>query len=75
MTTPEDQPQAHKDPLILWWMPILALVAPIIAAAWKGATADSDVLKDALVALVWPGLPLYFGLLAILWGGWKIDLE
>jgi hypothetical protein len=27
------------------------------------------------VALIWPGLPLYLVTLAVLWGGWKIELE
>ena len=65
----------HKDPLVLWWMPVLSLIAPIVSAAWKGATADSGVAKEALIGLVWPGLPLYFGLLVIFVAAWKIELE
>jgi len=63
------------DPLILWWMPVVALLAPIIAFAWTFATVDSDALGKALVAIVWPGLPLYLVTVAVLWGGWKIELE
>jgi hypothetical protein len=65
----------EKEPLILWWMPVVALLAPIIAAAWFGATADSNAAGEAVVALIWPGLPLYLVTLAVLWGGWKIELE
>jgi hypothetical protein len=72
---PQPQPAEHKDPFVLWWMPVLALIAPIVAAAWKGATADSDVAKEVLIGIVWPGLPLYFGLLAIFVAAWKIELE
>jgi hypothetical protein len=61
--------------LILWWMPVVALVAPLVWAAWQGASADADGLSEALSALLWPGVALYFGALAVLWGGWKIDLE
>jgi hypothetical protein len=68
-------PDAPKDPLVLWWMPVVAIVAPIIAAAWKGATADSGALKEALIGFAWPGLPLYFGLLVIFIAAWKIELE
>jgi hypothetical protein len=56
-------------------MPVVALVAPVVAAAWFGATADSNAAGEAAVALIWPGLPLYLVTLAVLWGGWKIELE
>jgi hypothetical protein len=63
------------EPLILWWMPVVALLAPIIASIWTAATADSDAIGKALIAIVWPGLPLYAVVVAVLWGGWKIELE
>jgi len=58
-----------------WWMPVVALVAPIISGAWQGATADADVFKHVMTGLLWPGLPLYFGLIALFWAAWKIELE
>ena len=61
-----------REPLILWWMPVVALIAPLIWAAW---TAVRDGAGDGLVALAWPGLALYFGSVAVLWAGWKIELE
>jgi hypothetical protein len=64
-----------REPVILWWMPVVALLAPVIWAAWKAMSADQDALDEALLALVWPGVLLYFGTVAILWGGWKLDLE
>jgi hypothetical protein len=64
-----------REPLILWWMPVVALLAPLLLAAWQGATADTDAIETALRTLVWPGVLLYAGALAVLWGGWKIDLE
>ena len=64
-----------KEPLILWWMPIVALLAPLIAVIWAGTTADDDALGEAALALVWPGVPLYLVTVAVLWGGWKIELE
>jgi hypothetical protein len=56
-------------------MPIVAVLAPLVWAAWTGASADDDGLSEALIALLWPGVALYFGALALLWGGWKIELE
>jgi hypothetical protein len=70
-----EQKTKPKEPLILWWMPLVALLTPIVWAAWKGASADSGALGEAAFALVWPGVLLYAGTLAVLWGGWKIDLE
>jgi hypothetical protein len=68
--------QARKnEPLILWWMPVVALIGPIIAAFWFGATADEGALGEAAFALIWPGAPVYLITLAVLWGGWKIELE
>jgi hypothetical protein len=64
-----------KEPLLLWWMPIVALLAPLAWAAWAGASADADALSEALRSLLWPGVALYFGAIAVLWAGWKIDLE
>jgi hypothetical protein len=63
------------EPLILWWMPVVALLGPILAFAWTLGTADSDALGKALFALLWPGVPLYAVTVAVLWGGWKIELE
>jgi hypothetical protein len=60
--------------LLLWWMPLVALAAPVIFAAWTAASADADAAASALTALAWPGAALYFGALAVLWAGWKIEL-
>jgi hypothetical protein len=72
---PEDGAETHKDPWVQWWMPVLAVIAPAVSAAWKGATADSGALKEALLGFAWPGLPLYFGLLIIFIAAYKIELE
>jgi hypothetical protein len=62
-----------REPLLLWWMPLLALAGPVIYAAWTAASAQN--LTDVAFSLVWPGLALYAATLAVLWAGWKIDLE
>jgi hypothetical protein len=64
-----------REPLLLWWMPVVALLAPVVFAAWQGVSADGDGLADAISALFWPGVPLYFAAIAVLWAGWKIELE
>jgi hypothetical protein len=69
----EEAPQ--KEPLVLWWMPVLALVAPLVGAAWFGVSAEDDALGEAAFALIWPGVPAYFAALAVFWLGWKIELE
>jgi hypothetical protein len=66
-----EQPEP-REPLILWWMPVVALIAPLVWAGWKLA---DDSAGDALTALVWPGIALYLGTVAVLWAGWKIELE
>ena len=63
------------EPLILWWMPVVALLTPAIAFAWTLGTAEGDAVGKAALALLWPGLPLYLATVAVLWGGWKIELE
>ena len=65
----------HKEPFILWWMPLVALLAPLAWAAWAGATADTGGLEAAATAFLWPGVLFYAGAVAVLWAGWKIDLE
>ena len=69
------RPPRPKEPLILWWMPVVALAAPLAFAAWKAASADAGPLTAGLNALAWPGILLYVGAVAVLWGGWKIELE
>jgi hypothetical protein len=66
---------APREPLLLWWMPLVALAAPVIFAAWTAASADVDAAGSVLNALVWPGVALYLGAMAVLWAGWKIELE
>ena len=56
-------------------MPLVALVAPLIFAAWKLVSVEGDALAEALLALAWPGVLLYVGAVAVLWAGWKIELE
>jgi hypothetical protein len=56
-------------------MPVLALVAPLVSAAWFGVSAEEDALGEAAFALIWPGVPAYFAALAVFWLGWKIELE
>ena len=63
------------EPLLPWWMLALALVAPLAYAAWRAVTADAGGLEEGLVALLWPGVLLYLGGVAVLWAGWKIELE
>ena len=67
------RPPRPQEPFILWWMPVVAIVAPIVWAAWIGASENG--LEDALMALAWPGIALYAGAFALLWGAWKIELE
>jgi hypothetical protein len=55
-------------------MPVVGLLAPLIVAAWTGATGE-DGLAGALLAFFWPGVLFYAGAIAVLWAGWKIDLE
>ncbi len=65
----------EHEPFILWWMPVVALLAPLAYAAWRAVSADSGALSAAALAFVWPGVLFYVGAIAVLWGGWKIELE
>jgi hypothetical protein len=56
-------------------MPVVALAAPLVWAAWEAVSADSNGLDAALSSLLWPGVALYLGAMAVLWAGWKIELE
>ncbi len=71
MANADDQ----REPLLLWWMPVVALLAPLGYAAWRGVTAGSGALGEAALAFVWPGFLSWLAAVAVLWAGWKIDLE
>ncbi len=68
-------PPEIREPLIVWWMPVVSLLAPLLFAAWSGVSAEDHALRSGLTALVWPGIGFYLGALAVLWAGWKIELE
>jgi hypothetical protein len=70
-----EEQESPREPLILWWMPLVALLAPLVWAAWEAASAESGALGEAFEALLWPGVALYLGTVAVLWAGWKIELE
>ena len=72
---PKPREPRPKEPLLLWWMPVVALLAPAVFAAWTLASTEEDAFSEALLALAWPGAALYLVMLAILWAGWKIELE
>jgi hypothetical protein len=67
--------EKSAEPLLPWWMPVVALVSPLAFAAWRAVSAESGALSQALESLLWPGVALYLGTLAVLWAGWKIELE
>jgi hypothetical protein len=75
VTREENAEPEKREPLLLWWMPVLALIAPVVAAAWLGVSAEADALGEAAFGLIWPGVPAYFATLAVFWLGWKVDLE
>jgi hypothetical protein len=56
-------------------MPLLALLAPLGFAAWKAVSAEDGALGEAALAFLWPGVLFFLGAVAVLWAGWKIDLE
>jgi hypothetical protein len=56
-------------------MPVVSLFAPLIFAAWKVASAETHAVHTGLAALVWPGAAFYLAAVAVLWAGWKIELE
>ena len=60
---------------MLWWMPVVALVAPFGYACWQAATADGGALRHAAIGFLWPGVLIYLGAVAVLWAGWKVELE
>ena len=75
MTRRKKTAPKQDEPLVQRWMPLLALLAPLIAAAWLGVSADGDALSKAAFGLIWPGVPAYFATLAVFVLAWKIELE
>jgi hypothetical protein len=71
----EEKNEHPREPLLLWWMPIVALLAPLVWAAWTAVSADANAFSEAARAMAWPGVALYLGAMAVIWAGWKIELE
>ncbi len=71
----KENEREKAEAFLLWWMPIVAVIAPLGFAAWKAVSANSGALREAAIAFAWPGVLIYLGAIAVLWAGWKIDLE
>ena len=58
-----------------WWMPAIALLAPIGFGVYRAFAGQDGAGAEFLRALLWPGAALYVVALAIVWAGWTLELE
>jgi len=79
MSHRRDKTSSSNDRALAGWSGLLALAGTAAFAAWRAAAADAEGTGDRLAAfgsnLLWPGVLIFFGLAAMVWMGWKINLD
>ena len=64
--------------LALWCL-VLALAGTAAFASWRAVAQEATDLGERLgtfgESLLWPGALIFFGIAAMVWMGWKINLD
>ena len=60
---------------LAWWMPLLALIAPLGFGVFRAFAGDDGAMTEFGRALWWPGAAIYVVTLVIVWAGWTLELE
>ena len=54
---------------------LLGLAAASAFGAYQAVNGDDSALRDFAVNLVWPGGIIFAGVAAVVWFGWKANLD
>lgn len=73
---------ADREPQLSWADVVLIVAAALLGlaaasafGAYQAVNGDNSALRDFAVNLVWPGGLIFAGVAAVVWFGWKANLE
>ncbi|MGB2693752.1 MAG: hypothetical protein WBD55_01040 [Dehalococcoidia bacterium] len=67
----------REDLLLTLWATVLGLAAAVAFAAYRAVNASDDASKLAefVANLAWPGVLIFVGIAAVVWAGWKANID
>lgn len=67
----------REDLLLILWATVLGLGAAAAFAAYRAVSASGDASKVAefVANLAWPGVLIFVGIAAVVWAGWKANID
>ena len=70
---------SREDLLLLFWSAVLGLAAAAAFGAFRAVSAEDEDVGGRLTAfgmnLLWPGVLIFAGVAAVVWMGWKANLD
>ena len=70
---------SRDDLLLLMWSVVLGLVVASAFAAYRAVSASdadaADRLAEFAMNLLWPGVLIFAGVAAVVWFGWKANID
>ncbi len=65
----------REDLLLLCSAAVLGFAGAAAFAAYRAVSADGDALSAFAENLAWPGALIFLGVAAVVWLGWKANLD
>jgi hypothetical protein len=79
MSHRRDKTTPSSDRTLAVWSGLLALVGATAFAAWRAVADDAVDSAERLTTfgsnLLWPGVLIFFAIAAMVWMGWKLNLD
>ncbi len=70
------KPQLSRaDAVLILTAALLGLAAASAFGAFQAVNGDDSAMRDFAVHLVWPGSLIFVGVAAVVWFGWKANLD
>jgi hypothetical protein len=70
---------SREDVLLLFWSVVLGLAAAAAFSAYRAVSASGEDtggrLAEFAMNLLWPGAVILVGVAAVVWMGWKANLD
>lgn len=69
----------REDALLLFWSAVLGLTAAAAFGAYRAVNASDESLSgrfgEFAMSALWPGVLIFVAVAAVVWMGWKANLD